>query len=143
MLYTEKQKLFQNFLLTWGDGFSQVLPILRILNSYPMWTFVTGPLILEGLEESQLEWVALLAQQEHPVEKEFLKEFWVPIQQNEYSFFMDISSEQFEVFRTHYIPVPTPHYKKECYISDMRPFLLNLDDPSFDMATHMKLYRYL
>jgi hypothetical protein len=108
-----------------------------------MWTYVTGPLILEGLEESQLEWVALLAQQEHPVEIEYLKEYWVPIQKNKYSYFMDISTERFEVFMAYFMPVPTPYYKKEFHVTDMKQFLINIDDPSFDMTSHMRLYRYL
>jgi hypothetical protein len=43
----------------------------------------------------------------------------------------------------YFMPVPTLYYKKEFYVTDMKQFLINIDDPNFDMASQMKLYRYL
>jgi len=58
-----KQKLFDEFLFTWGKKFNMVFDILNYINSYPeLMSRIKDykPLSKHELEELQLEWVCLL-----------------------------------------------------------------------------------
>jgi hypothetical protein len=132
MEYAEKEKLFEDFMRRWGDRFAMVPPIIRMLASYPEFVRKIGPLVTEGLDRSQLEWVALLAQCTHPIERVFYKDYWVPIQTEEYDFVIDISTDNFAIFDTQYIQYTPECWYKRMLIPDLRSFLIELNNADFD-----------
>jgi hypothetical protein len=141
MEYAEKEKLFEDFMRRWGDRFAMVPPIIRMLASYPEFVRKIGPLVTEGLDRSQLEWVALLAQCTHPIERVFYKDYWVPIQTEENDFVIDISTDNFTLFETQYI-----QYAPECWYTRMlfpymSSFLIALDNPDFDFEEYFNFWK--
>ena len=105
MKYSDKLILFENFLQEWGLKFNQIPFILNYISSYPelasrLQNF--HALSSEGLRESQLEWISLVSQLNSPVEKDFFKLYWVPIQSDSYDYFIDLSSASLPIFETNY-----------------------------------------
>jgi hypothetical protein len=101
MDYKSKQKLFAEFMDEWGEQFSKVQPILNYLRSYPIMLEKTrfwGKFVSSGIEEKQLEWISLVAQLDHPLDKKMFKPFWVPIFEDSYEFFIDISDPGYPIF---------------------------------------------
>lgn len=140
MDYTTKVKLLQNFLNQWNHPFQQIPHALIYLSSYPE---VTEQLVdfevldKSELEASQLEWVALLAQLEHPIDTSFFKDYWVPIQKDGYYFFIDLSSDALPLFEAKYFFFEPYRWYKKFLIHDLSQFLLKLDHPKFDMQAHL------
>ena len=139
MIYSDKKILFENFLSKWGEQFEQVPHILRYMASYTQIFTETSRMHLlkpEDLYESQLEWIGLLAQLDHPAERFFFKEYWVPIQSGSYDYFLDLSSENFMIFDADYAVVESDHWLKRHFIKDLKEFYIELDKADFSLENY-------
>lgn len=140
MLYPEKQWLYADFLDDWGDRFEKVPLILEHVARFPELREKLGknPLLsAHELGTSQLEWVSLVAQFDSPIESVFFRPYWVPVIQDNYDYFIDLSS--FSIFETRYLYVKTYRWRTEVIIPDASKFLLSADDPSFDIKNELSV----
>jgi hypothetical protein len=140
MQYNNKQMLFNLFLDKWQQQFEKAPYIINHVLSYPdviarLKDFV--PLDIEGLHEAQLEWISLLEQLENPIETEFFKDYWIPIQKDGYDFFIDISSDKFQIFKAHYFFFAPYRWYKEYIIDDVVDFLSSIDNKEFNLKEYL------
>lgn len=101
MKYSDKKILFAEFLDLWESELMQIGSIVKYLSTFTAskTLFPKSKLIEpENLFEHQLEWIALCAQQTHPEEKRFMKNYWVPIEKDNYDFFLDLSTKPYKIF---------------------------------------------
>lgn len=102
MKYTDKLILFDEFRNKWGEELlDKVFGAVNILASYPEISRNLENITKFEKEEfysNQLEWVSLVAQFDHPMDKDFFKDHWLTIQKDSYDFFIDISSESLRLF---------------------------------------------
>jgi hypothetical protein len=107
---------FSSFLDNWGDKFDKVKNILSYLNTYPetlstlKLTGIYDPL---SIVSEQMDWVRLCSKFEHPLEKDFFKSYWVPIQKDSLDFFIDMSDKSYPIFETHFFFVSWNHKRLE------------------------------
>lgn len=143
MNYQEKQQLFSAFLEEWDYKFKNIPFILKYLASYPELVSKlkrVQPLLPSEVLKSQLEWVSLIAQFDHPLDQEFFKSYWVPIQNDEYDYFIDLSSETLAVFEIHYFFARPYKWYKKYLIKDIAEFLTSVDDPTIDIDGQLSNY---
>lgn len=139
MNHPEKQKMFESFLSEWDYRFKNIPFILKYLASYPelvskLNNFV--PLQPEEFNRSQMEWVSLITQFDHPLDQEFFKPYWVPIQNDGYDYFIDLSTDNLVLFEIqHFFIIPYKWYKKY-HFKNIAELLLSVDDPSVDIQLH-------
>ena len=136
-----KRKLFDKFLIDWGKQFRNIPAILKYLNSYSeieskLEDFF--PLELADLNNSQLEWISLVAQFDNPIESSFFKEYWVPIQKNGYDYFIDLSSESLPLFEVHYFFFEPYRWYKKYVFKDLSQFLIDIDKSGFNIESHFE-----
>ncbi len=134
MVNREKHILFESFLHEWKHKFRAISFILKYLATYPELVDklkMFQPIDSTNIDDSQLEWVSLISQFDHPLEKEFFKPFWVPINQNEYDYFIDLSSETFSLFEIQYLSYEPYRWRKKYLVEDIGDYLLLADDPRF------------
>ncbi len=141
MNHKTKEILFLNFLDKWSDRYSKIFPIIRYISSYPELKEKLNrlePLDVEKINDYQLEWISLIAQFDNPIDTSFFKEHWVPIQKNQYDYFIDLSSDSFSLFEVHYYAhVPYRWYKVNIF-EDITQLMQNMDDPQFDLDDHFE-----
>lgn len=136
MKYSEKQILFKAFLVEWGLQFNKIAPIIKYIISYPELKSKFKsfkPLKPENINESQLEWVSLLSQLENPIETDFFKPYWVPIQSDSYDYFIDLSSDSYSIFEIHFFFFEPLCWYRKYIFNDISEFLVSVDDPSIDL----------
>jgi hypothetical protein len=139
MLYCEKQKLYDAFLQQWGDRLQIIPYILRYLSYYPaIWPHknIVNLIDAHTIHASQFQWVALVAQFDHPVETSFFYNYWVPLQTDDYDYFIDLSSDEFTVFQTYYFPGEPYCWYKRFIIKDIPELLLLIDNPAFNLERY-------
>jgi len=137
MNFIVKQQLFKNFLAEWDSKFRKLPHLAKIFTSFPSFQkkLDETPLIeSKELNESQLEWISLVAQFDNPLEKEFFKPYWVPVSKNVYEYFVDLSSNAFSVFKIKYLCSGNQRWAIEEVIPDISEFILALENKtiSFD-----------
>ena len=141
MLHSEKKILFEKFLEKWESKLEKMPELISLLTQYndcvKMYPHVK-PLSKERVWEMQLEWVSLVAQLENPIEKEFIKDYWVQLTADEYNFFIDLSNDSFPVFCCDYFGYEPYGYYKTYLAKDINEFMLNVDNPSFDIESHVE-----
>lgn len=133
--------LFSNFLLKWDSQFNKLPFILRYISSYQEITeklIDFHPLNIEELNNSQLEWISLVAQFDNPIEATFYKDYWVPIQKNGYDYFIDLSSDSLPIFEANYFLFEPYRWYKKYIFNDLSLFLIDIDKPDFDIKNHFK-----
>ena len=136
MKYSEKQVLFKAFSIEWGLRFKKIRPIIKYITSYPELTSKLKnfkPLKVEDINESQLEWVSLLSLLDNPIETEFFKPYWVPIQSDSYDYFIDLSSDSFSIFEIKFFFFEPRCWYRKYIFKDISEFLVSVDDPSIDL----------
>ena len=142
MIYSDKKILFEKFLSEWGEQFAQIPHILSYMASYPeLLSKLDGInlLIQESIDESQLEWIGLIAQLDHPIDTCFFKDYWVAIQNDSYHLFLDLSAENFSIFTTGYFFFEPRRWFKKHYIKDLKSFFIDLDKPDFDLDNYITI----
>ena len=140
MKYSEKQILFQAFLVEWGLQFNKIPPIIKYITSYPELTSKLKsfkPLKVEDINESQLEWVSLLSLLDNPIETEFFKPYWVPIQSDSYDYFIDLSSDSFSIFEINFFFLEPRRWYRKYIFKDISEFLISVDDPSINLENQL------
>lgn len=143
MTLIEKQQLFSTFLAEWDYKLKKMPFILKYLESYPELCAKLKnfqPLQSEKVMESQLEWVSLIAQFDHPLEQEFFKPYWVPIQNDDYDYFIDLSSDTFAIFEFHYFAAEPYKWYKKYLIKDIVEFLTSVDDATINIDCQLSNY---
>ncbi|MDA3818079.1 MAG: hypothetical protein PF486_11930 [Prolixibacteraceae bacterium] len=144
MDYKAKQKLFAEFMDEWGEQFSKVQPIINYLSSYPIMiekTRLMGTFVEEGLEEHQLEWISLIAQLYHPLDRNFFKPYWVPIFKDRYDFFIDISNPGYPIFEQCYFWLKPYDYYKAFISFEIDKVLACLDENENYIHEMFEMYR--
>ncbi|WP_146066516.1 hypothetical protein [Candidatus Venteria ishoeyi] len=134
--------LFEDFLSTWSTNYKKVPAILKYISSYPILKSkfkAFNPPSEKVFDEFQLEWIALLAQLTNPIDTEFYKPFWVPIQSDKYDFFIDISSDKFLIFEVDYMFFEPYRWQKKYLFDDISDFLNSVDDLSINIDEIIKL----
>lgn len=121
------------FLSKYGDQFEKVKQLLDFLKSSPH--FIKAFEITEindslSIEDSQKEWLWLLSKQEHPLEQNFFKPYWIPLSKNEYGYYLDISTEKIQLIdHNYFFYKPYQWYKKVIY-DDIGELILDIDKPN-------------
>ena len=142
MIFAEKQILFESFLSEWDYKFKNIPFILKYLASYPELVSILKdfvPLQPEEFNQSQMEWVSLITQFDHPLDHEFFKPYWVPIQNDGYDYFIDLSSENLSLFEIQYFFFEPYKWYKKYHFKDITELLISVDDPSVDIKLHQRM----
>lgn len=114
----------------WGAKFNNAHHILCFINSFPK-----SKLNLLGIEfessekliEIQKEWLWLLNNLTHLDDTSFFKPYWVPIEKNSVSYFIDLSAEDYSLFKTHFFPFDIEWYKTY-YTENINELMIALSD---------------
>jgi hypothetical protein len=136
MDYNNKQKLFDHFLNDWGEKFNKIQFILNYISSYPeLGSNLKDVHFLksEDLEESQLEWISLIAQMNNPIDTIFFKPYWVSVAKNSYDYFIDLSSDTFSLFESCYFFIEPYQWYKKYLFEDITEFLVSVDNLSISI----------
>jgi len=140
MKYKEKQILFNKFLNEWELKFNKIPFLFRYIASYPELTLKLkdyNPLKAKNLNETQLEWVSLISQFDNPLETEFFKPYWVPIQCDSYDYFLDLSSDTLAIFKIDYFYFKPYRWYKKYLFKDIVDFLISPDDHSINIGEQL------
>lgn len=114
----------------WGIHYQNAKHILAYLNSYPK---VLPKLRIEeihnpeNLDEAQIEWIWLCSKFDNPIEKDFFKPYWIPLEVNSYDHFMDISDENYPIFDINFFFYEPYRWYKKFVSEDIRDILLSPD----------------
>lgn len=118
---------WDSFLLEWGDAFDNARHIVRILgkDSESLASLELGEFIEPGrIEELQQDWIGLCGKLLDPVERDFFKPWWVPLEKDSHDVFMDLSDEHFPVFRVEFFFFKPYRWYKEPVVEDISTLLL-------------------
>uniref|UniRef100_UPI003216AFB4 hypothetical protein n=1 Tax=uncultured Draconibacterium sp. TaxID=1573823 RepID=UPI003216AFB4 len=141
MNYFDKHKLFNEFLSKWSKEFNQIPNIVKYISTYLKLAnkFICHSInnTPKRIKNSQLEWVSLVSQFDHPLEKEFFKPYWVPLKSDSYDLFIDLSSKTFTLFQVHYFPFEPYQWYKKIWFEDMGEFLAWATDPTIDIESQL------
>ena len=128
-------KLFDQFLIEWGTAYVKLKRILQYLNAYSeTFSQIKGFRLItaEELDQSQQEWLWLLSLLDNPIETDFYKPCWVPINANEYDQFFDLSSPTLELFQVDYFCFEPYQWFKYPLITHIDQFMFEIDeDPHY------------
>jgi hypothetical protein len=125
-----------NFLEEWGDKYKNGKFILSYLNSYPTilsklrLTDIYNP---DSIDSAQMEWIWLCSKFTNIIELEFFKPYWMPVQNNSFDYFMDISDNGYSIFEIHYFFYEPFRWYKEFITKDISNILL-APDTGFDLS---------
>jgi hypothetical protein len=142
MYIQEKEKLFSKFLAIWKAKLDKIPAILKYLSAYP--EIIRNidedfkPISIEELYTSQQEWISLVAQLDNPIETNFFKDFWVPVQKDGYDYFIDLSSASLPLFEANYFFFEPYRWYKKYIFKDLTQFLTDIDKPEFDTENYFK-----
>lgn len=131
------------FIMQWDRQLKDVQAILKYLNTYPdlLQKINAENLILpENLIQSQVDWINLYEKYEG-LEKEFFKPFWVPIQIDQYDYFIDISDPNYPIFN-YYYKSSLPHKYTRKNLFDSINELLLLDYENVDLYMYLQMYGF-
>jgi len=136
----EKEILYNKFTNDFGANFEKACFIIKYLSTYPELTSKISNIKLlniEDIKESQLEWISLVNQLEHPLEIEFFKTYWVPIQCDGYDYFIDLSSETFSLFEINYFPFKPYNWSINNIFQNISDLLLVTDENKIEIKSYM------
>jgi hypothetical protein len=121
---------FNEFLTVWNKQYENVKYILAYLSSYPellsktKLTEIHNP---HSLDSAQNEWVRLISKFTHPIDIEFFKQYYVPIQVDSIDYFIDISDGKYPIFEIHYFFYEPFKWYKKFVVEDICELLLAPD----------------
>jgi hypothetical protein len=129
--YSEQNmEVWESFLLRWGKQFENVKYIIAYLNTYAdvlSKIKLKNIIDIDYLESTQSEWIQLISKFTNPIEIEFFKECWIPIERDSYDYFMDISDERYSIFEIHYFFYEPYNWYKKFITKDIAQILLAPD----------------
>lgn len=114
----------------WGMRYQNAKHILFYLNSYPGLfdtVQIQGIHNPNNIDKTQKEWLWLCSKFDNPIEKDFFKPYWIPLEVNSFDYFMDISDVQYPIFRIHYFFYEPYKWYKGFIIKDIKELLLAPD----------------
>lgn len=125
-----KAKFFSEFLIEWIYRYEKFKDTLlghstfsevscRIKN----FRFIEA----NDLDQLQVEWIWVLSQLENPIDFNFLKSYWVPVNADKYNIFIDLSVPEFELFEIDYFNYEPYQWIKFPLIRDINQFTLSVD----------------
>lgn len=122
--------IWDDFLNNWSIQYFNAKCILKFLNSYP--TILSALRIEEvidiiELDKMQKEWLWLCSKFDNPIETDFLKPYWVPIQVNSYDYFIDLSDNNFPIFEIHFFFFEPFRWYQKFLTKDIKEVLLAPD----------------
>lgn len=126
----QETKIWNSFLKDWGNQYINTKHILSYLNSYPevlsniKLTDIHKP---DSIDAEHIEWLWLLSRFTHPIDIDFFKPYYVPIQKNSIDYFIDISDEKFPIFEIHYFFYEPYQWYKKYLVEDITELLLAPD----------------
>jgi hypothetical protein len=129
-----------SFIREWGMQYKNAKHILTYLNTYPE---VLNDLRFGeihnrySLDEAQNEWIWLCSELDNPIEIDFFKPFWIPIEMNSYDHFIDISDPRYPIFKIHYFFFEPYRWYKHFIVRDIKEILL-----APDLNIDLKMMRY-
>jgi hypothetical protein len=124
---------WNSFKNEWENELSDIKAILKFLHTYPkvLQNLELEDLIIDDeLLNRQEDWYNL-CKQYTGLEAEFFKSYWVPLNKNSLSYFVDMSSQHYSIFRMQFsISEPYDYFKTYMFenISD----LLMIEDSNSD-----------
>lgn len=125
-----KDLIWQRFISIWDINFKNAVHILHIINSYPRLAALVSknPLQTEStIINSQREWIRLCSKLSNPVDAGFFKDYWVPIELEEYGTYIDLSDTLYPIFCTGYIWEEPYKWYKRFLFKDIKDLLLSPD----------------
>ncbi len=135
---------YMQFLNSWEPVFRKIPSILNIVSSYPELcsriNFVK-PLNFDHLHRIQFEWISLISRFNHPIETSFFKEYYVPIEEDSYDYFIDMSCKGFPVFFVSYFQLEPQHWYKIIVFSDINELINFTGKRSFYLDKHFEEFR--
>lgn len=119
----------------WGDQFSKIPSILKLISSSDgmkqiLYDFT--PIGFESLKESQMEWISIVDSFDNPLEINFFKKYWVPIQVHQYDYFIDLSDENLPFFEIEFFTPEPCSWQKIYFNKNISDFLLKLENPEYN-----------
>lgn len=134
------EQLWFSFLKEWGDQYENARLIISYLRTYSETLekiHLASLIDLEDIEKVHNEWVWLYSKLDHELERDFFKPFWIPIQEDSYDYFMDISNNNFPIFEVNFFFFePYRWYKK--YLVENISDLMLAEDTSIDIPKLLK-----
>lgn len=129
-MLTNPVRDWDSFLSHWGCQYNEVRHILSYLKSYETELQSAGIQELQDTSEidsSQKEWIRLCTLMTNPMEIEFLKPYWVPIQKNDLELYIDLSNPAYPLIEINYFFIKP--YKWFIYniVEDIRELMLVTD----------------
>jgi hypothetical protein len=115
----------------WDEPFEKVKDILSYMSTYPEMLEMSRIYELiepERVDEGQEDWLRLLTKLDHPLEKDFFKPFWVPINKNSYDHFIDLSDPALPVFEGKFYFIKPYRWFKDMVVSDVTRLLLAFEE---------------
>lgn len=141
MSQQNKPTHFQTFLTNWQNEFKQIPYILDLISSYPEINKHFEDIDFLSNDEfiqSQQEWVALVAKFEHPLDKDFFKPCWVPIEKDGYDYFIDLSSGTYSIFQIIYYPFEPYGWIEKYVFHDVSLLFQSLEDDSINLEEELE-----
>ena len=102
MTFEKRHLLFDQFLNRWQERIVDFQNFYKYFATPDATNKNLGNLFsLEyfDLYNSQSAWISLVHQIEHPLDKEFFKEYWIPVQAEAYDYFIDLSDYRLPLFK--------------------------------------------
>jgi hypothetical protein len=126
-----KDNDWNKFINEWGKQFEDAKNILRILNSYPEFSQIAGIRILNtpsDIENNQRDWIRLVSKIEGQDNIDFLMPWWVIMETTEYDSFMDLSDQNYPIFKLEFYQSIIPHWWKKMVFPNVSELLKNIED---------------
>lgn len=123
------------YLREWGAAFGNARHIVHILRKETenLASLGLGELVdPDHMEELQRDWVRLCGMVESPMERDFFKPWWVPMEKGSHEVFMDLSDERYPVFRAAFFFIEPYRWYREFILEDISSLLL-ADERGTDM----------
>lgn len=130
------------FLKKWSVEVENVTNIIKYISTYPQLLNqleIDDIIVPDQIIENQQNWINLYCKFDNPIEKEFFKTYWIPLQYNSFDFFIDMSNKNYPVFETKYFFYKPCQWYKKYLVKNIYELLISVDDDTIDIEKIMKL----
>ena len=126
----QKETAYDNFILLYGQNLEKLRSALHYLNTYSseIKSLKIDNLVKSDKLDSHLkEWVWLVYNYDG-LDKDHFKPYWIPIQTEEYSFFIDLSDENLPVFETTYFIYEPYSYFNTVIFTSVKDLMIAIEE---------------
>jgi len=126
-----------DFFKIWEKQLNDVRLLLKYLHTYPIILEelrINNLISPESLIQSQLDWINLYDKYDG-LEKEFFKKHWVPIQIDQYDYFIDMSDPNYPILNYYYKSTLPYKYTRKNLFDSINDLLL-LDHENSNLIYH-------